>query len=325
MNMKLHVESCQLQVHQTNLQECAAPTFNLQPSTFNPRSGFTMVEILVTMVLLALIVLALMTVFNSTQKAFRASLTQTDFLESGRLAMGLMVGDLEAMTPSSGTNYGAVNFYSMVTNYTSPPSPLFQSLVGAQNSGTMRANVLESFFSLSRQNINGSPSWVGTGYVVSTNSSDGALYPLYRFYTNVSVLATNSPLTLYYAFLQTPLTNSPPWSHLMDGVVDLRVRAYDPNGFWMTNFYDYYNNQIITNQNTYFLPPAWGEVGFYTFSNTVPASVEVELGVLEDAVLRRAEGLSGAAQTNYLSEHAGQVHLFRQRVLIRNVDPTAYQ
>jgi len=74
--------------------------FYKAPSTFNPRAGFTMVEILVTMVLLSLIVLALMTVFNSTQKAFRSSLTQTDVLESGRLAMGLMVGDLEAMTPS---------------------------------------------------------------------------------------------------------------------------------------------------------------------------------------------------------------------------------
>jgi prepilin-type N-terminal cleavage/methylation domain-containing protein len=63
-------------------------------------TGFTLVEILVTMVLLSLIVLALMTVFNSTQKAFRASLTETDLLESGRLAMGLMVGDLEGMTPS---------------------------------------------------------------------------------------------------------------------------------------------------------------------------------------------------------------------------------
>ena len=65
------------------------------------RAAFTLVEMLVTLALLSLIVLALMTVFNSTQKAFRASLTQTDILESGRLAMGLITSDLEAMTPSS--------------------------------------------------------------------------------------------------------------------------------------------------------------------------------------------------------------------------------
>ena len=44
---------------------------------------------LVTLALLSLIVLALMTVFNSTQTAFRASLTQTDILESGRAGDGL--------------------------------------------------------------------------------------------------------------------------------------------------------------------------------------------------------------------------------------------
>jgi hypothetical protein len=301
-----------------------------------------MVEILVTMVLLSLIVLALMTVFNSTQKAFRASLTQTDFLESGRLAMGLITADLEGMTPSLNTintnnsfwylpgndpnnTNNNVNFYAAVTSFASPPSPLYQSLIGANNPGTMRTNVLESFFSLSRQNINGSPNWVGTGYVVNTNSLDGALYPLYRFYLTTNVAA--NPAGLFNNFNSQLISGAwTNWSHLMDGVVALTVRPYDPNGFWMTNIYDVYNGQVTTNQNTgFFLPPAWGETGFYMYSNTVPASVEVELGVLEDAVLRRAEGLSGAAQTNYLSEHAGQVHLFRQRVLIRNVDPTAYQ
>ena len=103
-------------------------------------TGFTLVEILVTMVLLSLIVLALMTVFNSTQKAFRASLTQTDLLESGRLAMGLMVSDLEGMAPSLEsvyTNNSAIlfnpnntsnnfNFYAAVTSFASPPSPLYQ-------------------------------------------------------------------------------------------------------------------------------------------------------------------------------------------------------
>ena len=64
------------------------------------------------------------------------------------------------------------------------------------------------------------------------------------------------------------------------------------------------------------------------YSNTVPASVEVELGVLEDThapARRRSAQRAPPAQMNYLSNHVGQVHLFRQRVVIRNVDPTAYQ
>jgi hypothetical protein len=62
-------------------------------------------------------------------------------------------------------------------------------------------------------------------------------------------------------------------------------------------------------------------------SNALPASVEVELGVLEDRALQRVESLGGSfqAQTNYLAGRAGQVHLFRQRFPIRNVDPSAYQ
>ena len=118
----------------------------------------------------------------------------------------------------------------------------------------------------------------------------------------------------------------------MDGVVDLTVRAYDPNGLEMTNTYEYnYNGSTNTfiNPNTLFLTPYLGLAGFYAYSNTVPASVEVELGVLEDTVLQHAEGLPNLppayAQTAYLSAHVGQVHLFRQRVMIRNVDLTAYQ
>ena len=315
-------------------------------------AAFTLVEMLVTMALLSLIVLALMTVFNSTQNAFRASLTQTDILESGRNAMDLIAGDLAQMTPSYGnfTNgfgpsigneklnapvnfYANLNYYPSAFNYES----LVQSLPGTS---TLRTNVLENFFILSRQNVNGSPSWVGTGYVVDPASSP--TNALYRF-TIVTNVINGNPLTLFVNFASAlnneavqnknnPFTNTANWSHLMDGVVDLTVRAYDPNGLEMTNTYEHNYmgsiNNTFTNQNTFFIPPGPtppNVIGFYMFSNTVPASVEVELGVLEDSTLQRAQGLTGIAQTNYLAAHAGQVHLFRQRVWIRDVDPTAYQ
>jgi hypothetical protein len=116
----------------------------------------------------------------------------------------------------------------------------------------------------------------------------------------------------------------------MDGVVALTVRAYDVNGGWMTNNITYSGGQIATNKNVLYFPsgpPAWGQVGFIMFSNTLPASVEIEMGVLEDRALQRAESLSGSyqAQSSYLAGSAGQVHVFRQRVSIPNVDPAAYQ
>jgi hypothetical protein len=259
-------------------------------------------------------------------------MTQTDILESGRLTMGLITSDLGAMAPSDSPY--AVNFYSAVSGFgsyspsSSPVSPLLQALTA---SSQLRTNVLEEFFSLSRQNINGTPSWVGTGYLVTTNTPDGTLYPLYRFYTNTSVAVSN-PLALYNAFTQISYTNSAYWSHLMDGVVSFTVHAYAANGGWITNSQILNNvfvtNAAFTNWVKVYPPnifPAEEPSFLYMSNSVVPASVEVELGVMEDAVLLRAEGMSGAAQLNYLSNHIGQVHLFRQRVMVRNVDPAVYQ
>jgi hypothetical protein len=53
--------------------------------------------------------------------------------------------------------------------------------------------------------------------------------------------------------------------------------------------------------------------------------VDVELGVLEPAVLKRYNSIPDpTTRSNFLANHAGNVQLFRQRVAIRNVDPSAY-
>jgi prepilin-type N-terminal cleavage/methylation domain-containing protein len=303
------------------------------------KSGFTLIEILVAMTLMTLIVVALMTVFNGTQKVFRAGLTQTDVLESGRETMDLIQSDLATLTPSLGfgtTNgfvNGAVNF--CITNdndYTAGYSPLYQPLPASPDN-QQRTNVLESFFILSRGNVNGGDSWIGTGYAVVATNLQKDLYPLYRFTTNYPTMTTD-PGQLFYSdalnnfsnnftsFLQSP-TN---YSHVMDGVVHLRVYAVDNNGELM-NTTVYSNYLALTNFVFYLLDPTLvpDEVGCVFYSNKVPTSVEVEMGVLEDSTLAHAESLGASFQTNYLAQHAGQVHIFRQRVPIRNVDPAAYQ
>ncbi|MGA2853571.1 MAG: prepilin-type N-terminal cleavage/methylation domain-containing protein [Verrucomicrobiota bacterium] len=292
-------------------------------------NGFTLVEVMVVVVLLSLIVFALMAVFNSTQAAFRASVTQAGVLDDGRAAIDLMAADLRAMAPSLGQsnfNTGAVNFYAGVTAFAAPPSPLIQPMVGGNN---VRTNVLEYFFILSRGNQNGVPMWHGVGYAVATNAPEGSPYALYRFATNHPVAAVDPALVFARDFIGF-LANITSGSHLMDGVVALTVRAYDVNGGPMTTNIVYSGGLSVTNQNVIYFPsgpPALGETGFFMFSNTLPASVQIEMGVLEDRALQRAESLSGSfqAQSNYLSGCAGQVHVFRQRVSIPNVDPAAYQ
>lgn len=279
------------------------------------RAAFSLIEILVVVALMTLIIIALMTVFSSTQRAFKASITQTDVMEGSRAAMDLIMQDLRQMTPSGGYSNNAVNL-GVIANYAGY-TPLLQTLPG---SSLPRTNLLNYFFMLGRENRK----WTGTGYIVDTTAT-APLYPLYRFYaeTNIQV----NPLELLRLFNQV-VTNAQ-WtnmSHVIDGVVHLTVRAYDTNGFWI-------NDNYTNAQNTLFLSSAWGEAQFYMFSNTVPAAVELQLGVLEDRTLTRAESLPNNLpsappndrRTQYLKEQAGKVHLFRQRVTIPNADPTAYQ
>lgn len=312
-------------------------------SNRRPNGAFTLVEILVVLVLLSLIVLALMAVFSGIQRAFRASLTQTDTLEGGRAVMDLMANDLESMTPSYGVSnilYNSangrvqlwvnpqdpptpINFSAQTVAYGSPPSPLYQPLISSPT-GRMRTNILENIFILSKDNINGVRSWIGTGYSVSTNLPDGTLYPLFRFYMTTNASSGLSAVwDLYESFVRFNYTNGAQWSHLMDGVVDLTARAYDTNGAWITNGYTFPLNFHV--QNVLALGSTLGESQLWFCSNAVPASVQIEMGTLEDRALRHAEGLSGLNQSNYLANDAAQVHIFRRRVWIRNMDPTAYQ
>ena len=313
--MKLQVASCKLQGWRQGRRAQVVSTVNRQPSTFNRlRRAFSLVEVMVVMVLLSLIVLALMAVFNFTQSAFRTGVTQTDVLESGRATIDLLAADLRNLAPSRGANNGAVNFCAFYTN--SSPA-LVQSLVG---SSQPRVNVLERFFILSRNNVNGRDIWTGTGYVVDTGSAT-SIYPLYRFSASTNAGAAG-PAVLFNNFINAPIAGM---SHLMDGVVDLTVRAFDPNGVWMASGY--------TNAQNVSFPVTLGVGGCYMFSNTLPASVEIEMGVLEDRTLQRAESLPNNLpalppndrRTIYLQAQAGAVHIFRQRVSIPNVDPSAYQ
>jgi len=313
-----------------------------------------MVELLVAMSLLSLIVLALMAVFTSTQRAFRAGVTQTDILEGGRAAMDLISRDLSTMTPSDASsnviyNNGAVDIYWATngvnffvgTNFFEY-YPLWQKLPGATGNA-QRENELEYFFVLGRENTK----WTGAGYIVNAGaSSPQPLYPLYRFYqeTNISynpsVLYTNFLSAVYYAQSYNIWTNL---SHVMDGVVHLRVRAYDPQGYLITNTERFSYSSVAGwttnfNCNVECVPSLpGGEAGMTFLSNAVPAAVELELGVLEDHALQRANSLGipnsgdypasslNGPQWQFLQNQSGHVYVFHQRVTIPSLDSSAYQ
>jgi len=285
------------------------------PFARREREAFSLVEILIVVTLLSLIVLVLMGVFSSTQRAFRASVTQTDVLEGGRAVTDLIASDLRKLTPSGSYSNDAVNCFALDNNY-SPAMryvPMEQKLPA---STLTRLNSLQYFFLLGRQNNK----WVGIGYAVNV-TNEASLYPLYRFYAETNL--TQSPRLLYDLYWNT--VNQGRWtnmSHLVDGVVHLVVRGYDAGGIWITNGY---TTPAMVPKNVAFTPPINGEVGFYFYSNALPASVELQLGLLEDRAVRHAEALpTFNARTNYLAGQSGSVHLFRQQVNIPNADRAAY-
>lgn len=289
------------------------------------RAAFTLIEIMVVMVLLTVIIIGLMAMFSQTQRAFRAGMAQTDQLESGRMFTDLLLRDMEEISPSYQTN--GVNFYSQIPDY----APLKQVLPGTT---LLRTNILENLFFMSRQN----QTWSGIGYFVRTSSIVGVsgtvplVGTLYRFETNMSVSQFRGEGRLpYLTYLDA--TDRFSISKVLEGVVEFQVNCYDTdgnlivgnNGFVPPNGNDLMlTNSYVVVSNSEVIAP--GEVQSYAFSNNiVPAYIDVQLGVLEPAVLQRFNAIPDpVAQSNFLANHAGNVQLFRQRIAIRNVDPRAY-
>jgi len=150
----------------------------------------------------------------------------------------------------------------------------------------------------------------------------------------------------------TPLLPTAPVStvtRVVDGVVHLSVRLFATNGFPIVSddisgpMYGYTAYLAGTNSNgTYLEYPrpisevtnhlnrAWPPDNYdrcWFYSNALPACVELELGILERQTYQRYKAIASAnpaAASLFLSNHVAQVHLFRQRVPIHNVDPSAY-
>jgi hypothetical protein len=303
------------------------PSFVIRHSSFVISAAFSLIEVLVTIALLTLIILGLFVMFAQVQKAFRGSMTQVDVLEAGRAAMEMLPREIEQIAPS---NQRGVNFFTEVLN----TEPLTQFLPG---SSLFRTNVMEDFFMLKRDNR----TWVGVGYFVRTNDINGLLWlpqthagspgkagagTLYRFTTSTSD-PYRDPLDLFTAFdnaRRQGITRVTNVNRIADGVLHFKFRAYDTNGSLITtNIYRRSPNTFVTYPSSV-LP---NEVHLYSFfSNAVPAAIEMELGILEQANWQRFKAMQVAdVQHNYLSNHAGQVHIFRQRIPIASVDPRAYQ
>jgi hypothetical protein len=324
---------------------------SLLPAPRSPLHAFTLVEILVTIALLAFITLGLFAALDQVQRAFKSGMGQVDRLEAGRAVTELLPRELEQVSPCG--NNGATFVAAIIPN----AAPLTQSLPGMPAT-MMRTNLLQDCFILTRQN----QTWVGIGYCVRVSDANGVLsFPisgpgqlgvgsLYRYSASMSVLMSNGipsdPAQLYKDFRKACATGSKfsqaISNRICDGVIHFYLSAYATNGFPIvsdgtrTNAY-FRNNPFSLQPSLTTIHPARVDPnpsfpgnlsGLYFWSNAVPAAVGLELGILEQPAWERYNSLPvPAARLAYLQrpDVTSRVHLFRQRIPIRNVDPLAYQ
>jgi type II secretory pathway pseudopilin PulG len=281
------------------------------------RSAFSLIEILVAAALLTFIVLGLMAMFNQTQRAFRSSMTQTDVLESGRATLDMLARELEQMAPSQ---------EAFTTNFLAEPSAWFSKATLQDMPGTeaSRTNTIQKFFFLTRFNTE----YVGVGYQVMPESPEFAgdgVGSLYRF---AEGLPTRFGAQLLCRdFYNVSVSNM---NRIADGIVHLRVRAFDAAGRLIAQELPRFPDYTVAYTNMSVGSPAvtvrGDQAAIFMTSNAVPAFVELELGVLEPQILRRYRSIQNiTARLDFLARYAPNVHVFRQRIPVRNVDISAYQ
>jgi hypothetical protein len=278
------------------------------------QSGLTLVEMMVATTLLVVIMLGLTAMFNQTQRAFRGGLKQVDVFEGGRAVMDLIARDIEQATASK-----SADDWSFVSGLPPFATSLTQNIL----TNGSRVNFLsESYF------LNYSTVWNAIGYrVLDQNNVDATgltCGTLYRFTTNFSEFNRFSPNENYLTFTENPsaLTNQS-LTRIADGIVHFRLQFYDKAGRPVPPRDE--DGQVLFNSTNIpagvglFSPPGFPNEPTVIFSNTLPAMVEVELGILEPQTLKQANSISDAAtRTAYLEKQAGKVHIFRQQIPIRN-------
>lgn len=260
---------------------------------------------LVATTLLVLIMLGLTLMFLQVQKAFRGSHTQTDVMEGGRTVVDMMTRDFEQM--SDAKDLQVTNFFYGIR------SPAGNWVGQTDSTGYTRTNYLSDIFGL--QHIGNT--WYGIGYSVSNTVGGGISSPtpvvgtLYRYVytTNDVPNTTNDPCSTFLNEAATfggaqPYTN---FYRILDGVIHLRMRAFDANGAEITNT----------------LAPYVLGLPYDNTNSPLPSSLELELGILEPAVAEqvRALGTNVTAELNFLTNRMGAVHIFRQQIPVRAALP----
>lgn len=273
-------------------------------------------ELLLAVSISVVIIGALYTIFHHTQRALLSSVTQVDVLESGRQAMDIITRDLSQISASDiagGTN---------LLCFQSPAyKPVRQALVG----GAVRTNILQELYFLSRFNRD----WTQIGYRVLFASNGVGTLARLSYATNFYNRRPDSNMLAQVARI---VINQEPTNYLSlaEGVIHFRVQAYDDMGLLMswdttnrlTNKWTY--PQLLLGTNVFLWKDREPtETRFAFLSNALPAYLELEVGILEPRAREQFQAFAAGSimAERFISNRAGQVHLFRQRIPLRESSP----
>jgi prepilin-type N-terminal cleavage/methylation domain-containing protein len=307
--------------------------------------GFTIIELMLAVAIMGVIIYALFSVFNQTQRALRRSETDVDVAQRARAVMEMIAREVEQAQPTEGfwlVNQGGArimtNEYNMMGGMDYPP--LVQRVTDRTDIEP-RTNFLHNlFFYNNRTNA-----WQGIGYrVIDVKNGVGVLQ---RFETNQF---GHKPISnrLANAFINERLTNIT-YHHVADGVIHLTFVPYDAEGKrlgWDTTnrvpghaiarrsadgTLTFPSDVSGTNANFTTVELMEGPqlnrnqsqqyVSSFNFrSNALPSYIEMELGMLEPETLELYYTMlkdENPTATNFLARQISKVHLFRQRIPIR--------
>lgn len=265
--------------------------------------------------IMTVIVAALYGMFHHTQRALRANVSQVDVLEAGRSAVDQLTRELSLVSPT---------YVGRATNLMARLSPLYVPVVQPlMAGGAKRTNLLQEVVFMTRFNRD----YYATAYrVLYASNGVGSLG---KFTTNMTAIrpqATNFALLIQAATNQLPAN----FVTLVDGVIHFRLSPFDADGYEMNweTAYRYTNQVLYTNlwlgTNLFLTQDRVSSETSYAFvSNALPSCVELELAVLEPKAYEQFKAFNAGSPmaSKFLSNHAAQVQLFRQRIPLRQAPP----
>ena len=281
----------------------------MRPSEIRSRRqrAFSLVEILTALTITSVIVVALVSMFNTSTKALLAANRQTDIWEAARSSFGLIESDVAEVTLG-----GATNRANLFANGNAT-SIIAHDIIGNVT------NRLQEIYVLSREG----GIWGATVYRVVREDVNDGIGTLYRFQTNYAAYSQSftsaqlpidaplndfaHPLRAVHDPMIDPSLNQ--FKKMVEGVIHLRLVPFAADG------------RAFTNSNTLATMPEDHRVfddSFVFWNQSLPAFVDLELFVLEPDRIEEFRAQAGViARQNYLNRHLGNIQIFRTRIPVR--------